>query len=98
MLRTLAQRRRSIFHKLMLQWIQDEVDSSDKLYLLHGRREPQKDGSPFPQTLRLRHYLFMVHTKKHRDTLTSVLLSMYQLAVEVLRWSDNQAAGQPDVH
>ena len=65
-------------------------------YLLHGRREPQKDGPPIPQTLRLRHYLFMVHTKKHRDALTSVLLSTHQLAVEVLRWSDHAHPREPD--
>ncbi|KAJ6447689.1 hypothetical protein C8R47DRAFT_1083542 [Mycena vitilis] len=46
---------KSVDTALMLQWIQNEVDSSDKLYLLKGRREPQKDEPPAPQTLRLRH-------------------------------------------
>jgi hypothetical protein len=73
----------------MLQWIQGEVDSSDKLYLLQGRREPQKDKPPAPQTLRLRHYLSMVKTQKHREALTSLLLSTHLLAVEVLRYGDH---------
>ncbi|KAJ7866260.1 hypothetical protein B0H14DRAFT_3594635 [Mycena olivaceomarginata] len=32
--------------KLMMEWLQEEIDSSDELYLLHGRQEPQKDKSP----------------------------------------------------
>lgn len=72
-----------------LDWIQRQVDSSDKLYLLHGRREPQKDKPPAPQTLRLRHYLSMVKTQKHREALTSLLLSTHLLAVEILRWGDH---------
>jgi hypothetical protein len=74
---------------LMLDWLQEAVDSSDKLYLIQGRREPQKDKPPAPQTLRLRHYLFMVKTQKHREALTSLLLSTHLLAVEILRYSDH---------
>jgi hypothetical protein len=74
---------------LMLQWLQGEVDSSDKLYLIQGRREPQKDKPSAPQTLRLRHYLFMVKTQKHREALTSLLMSTHLLAVEVLRYRDH---------
>ncbi|KAJ6458385.1 hypothetical protein C8R47DRAFT_995180 [Mycena vitilis] len=73
---------------LMLQWIQGEVDSSDKLYLLKGRREPQKDKPPAPQTLRLRHYLSMVKTQKHREAITSLLISTHLLAVEHPREND----------
>ncbi|KAJ7246142.1 hypothetical protein B0H12DRAFT_1306477 [Mycena haematopus] len=74
---------------LSMQWIQGELDSSEKLYLLKGRREPQKDKPPAPQTLRLRHYLFMVKTQKHREALTSLLLSTHLLAVEILRYGDH---------
>jgi hypothetical protein len=69
--------------KLMLQWIQGVIDSSEKLYLIQGHREPQKDKPPAPETLRLRHYLSMVNTQKHREALTSLLLSAHLLAVEV---------------
>jgi hypothetical protein len=34
---------RKYIEKCTLEWLQHEVDSSDKLYLLHGRHEPQKD-------------------------------------------------------
>jgi hypothetical protein len=74
---------------LMLKWLQGEVDSSDKLYLIQGRREPQKDKPAAPETLYLRHYLFMVKTQKHREALTSLLLSTHLLAVEVLRYSNH---------
>jgi hypothetical protein len=75
--------------RLMLQWIQGEVDSTDKLYLIQGRREPQKDKPPVPQTLRLQHYLSMVKTQKHREAITSLLLSTHLLAVEILRYGDH---------
>ncbi|KAJ7248235.1 hypothetical protein B0H12DRAFT_1020182 [Mycena haematopus] len=74
---------------LALQWLQREIDSSDKLYLLHGRREPQKDKPPVAITLYLRHYLIMVKTQKYREALTSVMLSTHQLAVERLRYVDH---------
>jgi hypothetical protein len=72
-----------------LGWLQHEVDSSVKLYLLHGRREPQKDKPPAQKTLYLRHYLFMVKTQEHREALTSILLSTHQLALEKLRHTDH---------
>jgi hypothetical protein len=72
-----------------LKWLQDEVDNSVKLYLLHGRREPQKDKPPAQKTLYLRHYLFMVRTQEHREALTSIMLSTHQLAVEKLRHGDH---------
>jgi len=75
--------------KLMLEWLQSSIDSSAKLYLLHGRLEPQKDTPPMQKTSIMRHYLTMVKTQKHRETLTSILLSTHQLAVEVLRYVDH---------
>jgi N-acetyl-anhydromuramyl-L-alanine amidase AmpD len=72
----------------MLEWLQAEIDSSEKIYLLHGRREPQKDKPPAQITSCMRHYLTMVKTQKHREALTSVLLSTHLLAVEVLRYVD----------
>jgi hypothetical protein len=61
-----------------LQWLQHEADSSVKLYLLHGRLEPQKDKPTARKMLYLRHYLFMVKTQEHRETLTSIILSTHQ--------------------
>ncbi|KAJ7161637.1 hypothetical protein C8R46DRAFT_1283929 [Mycena filopes] len=75
--------------KLMMEWLQGEIDSSDKLYLLHGRREPQKDKGPTQITSCMRHYLTMVKTQKHREAITSVLLSTHLLALEVLRYVDH---------
>ena len=78
-----------LVQKLMLEWLQGEVDSSEKLYLLHGCREPQKDARPTQVTSCMRHYLTMVRTQKHREAITSVLLSTHLLAVEVLRYIDH---------
>jgi hypothetical protein len=82
-----------LVQKLMLEWLQGEIDSSDKLYLLHGRREPQKDKGPTQVTSCMRHYLTLVKTQKHREAITSVLLSTHLLAVEVLRYVNH--AHQP---
>jgi hypothetical protein len=42
---------RKLIEDSALKWFQQEVDSSDKLYLLHGRREPQKDKPAAQKTL-----------------------------------------------
>jgi hypothetical protein len=80
---------------LLREWLQNEIDSSDKLYLLHGRLEPQKDEGPAQVTSIMRHYLSMVKTQKHREALTSLLLSTHLLAVEVLRYVDHAYAPVP---
>jgi hypothetical protein len=72
--------------KLIKEWLQEEIDSSDKLYLLRGRLEPKKDKSPTQIVSTMRHYLTMVRTQTHRETLTSILLSTHQVAVEILRY------------
>ncbi|KAJ7267675.1 hypothetical protein B0H12DRAFT_1209080 [Mycena haematopus] len=82
-----------VVQKLMMEWLQAEIDSTDKLYLLHGRREPQKEKGPTQVTSCMRHYLSMVKTQKHREAITSIMLSTHQLAVEVLRYVDH--AHQP---
>src|ERR1700753_3337507 len=41
----------------------------------------------------MRHYLSMVQTPKHREAITSMLLSTHRLAVEILRYTDH--AHQP---
>ena len=69
----------------MLEWLQAEINSSEKLYLLHGRREPQMDKAPAQVTSAMRHYL-MVKTQKHRGAITSVLFATHLLAVEILRY------------
>jgi hypothetical protein len=68
-----------------LKWLHDEVDSSVKLSLLHGRREPPKDKPAAQKTLFLRHYLSVVKTQEHREAMTSIMLSTHQLALEKLR-------------
>ena len=73
----------------MLEWLQDAIDSSDKLYLIQGRIETQKDKPPTQIISKMRHYLSMVKTQKHREALTSLLLSTHQLAVEILRYVDH---------
>ncbi|KAJ7900679.1 hypothetical protein B0H14DRAFT_2330865 [Mycena olivaceomarginata] len=72
-----------------LKWLQDEVDLSVKLYLLHGRREPPKDKPAAQKTLFLRHYLSVVKTQEHREAMTSIMLSTHQLALEKLRHVDH---------
>ncbi|KAJ7936013.1 hypothetical protein B0H13DRAFT_1853716 [Mycena leptocephala] len=67
---------------LTLQWLQCEVDSTNKLYLLHGRWEPQKDKPPVAITLYLRYYLTMVKAQKHREALTSLMLSTINLPLK----------------
>ncbi|KAJ6481555.1 hypothetical protein C8R47DRAFT_1049836 [Mycena vitilis] len=76
--------------KLMMEWLQAEIDSSDKLYLLQGRLEPQKDKPPKQITSTMRHYLTLVKTQTHREALTSIMLSTHQLAVEILRYVDHE--------
>jgi hypothetical protein len=71
--------------KLMEEWLQDSINSSDKLHLLHGRLEPRKDKPPARMILKMRHYLSMVKTQTHREALTSLLLSTH---VEILRYVD----------
>jgi hypothetical protein len=74
---------------LMKEWLQESIDSNDKLYLLHGRLEPQKDKPPAQITSQMRHYLVMVKTRVHREALTSLLLSTHRLALGVLRYVDH---------
>jgi hypothetical protein len=81
-----------VVDKLMMEWLQAQIDSSDKLYLLRGRLEPQKDESKPPTQIisTMRHYLTMVKTQTHREALISILLSTHQLAVEILRYVDHE--------
>ncbi|KAJ7242477.1 hypothetical protein C8J57DRAFT_1557735 [Mycena rebaudengoi] len=72
-----------------LNWLQGEINSSEKLYLLHGRREPQKDKGPAQIVSCMWHYLILVKTQKYREALTSLLLSTHLLAVEILRYVDH---------
>jgi hypothetical protein len=76
-------------------WLQQEVDKSDKLYLLHGRREPQKDKPAVQKTLYMRHYLSMVTTPTHREALTSIMVSTHLLALERLRYVDHAKSPVP---
>lgn len=68
-------------------WLQRELDSSPKLYLIHGRLEPQDDKPPKRIICWFRHYL-EVPIAKHRIALTRMILSDHCLAIERLRWAD----------
>ncbi|KAJ6549537.1 hypothetical protein DFH09DRAFT_1086780 [Mycena vulgaris] len=46
-----AEAYRKTVEKCALEWLQREFDTSDKLYQLHGRLEPQKDKPPAQITL-----------------------------------------------
>ncbi len=54
-------------------WLQQTVDSSNTLYLLHDRKKPAKNKSPRRVTPTLRHYL-KVKIKEYRNTLIWTLL------------------------
>ncbi|PBK78454.1 hypothetical protein ARMSODRAFT_1030463, partial [Armillaria solidipes] len=75
------------------KWLQNEINCTDKLYLLHGRKEPQKNKPPAQVVLCMRHYLD-VPVLEHRTALTRVLLSNHLLALERMRWSEY---GKPKV-
>ncbi|KAJ7620092.1 hypothetical protein FB45DRAFT_754785, partial [Roridomyces roridus] len=75
--------------------LQQQVDNSEKLYLLHGRREPQKEKPPMQITLHMRHYLSMITVPEHREAVTSILLSTHQLALEKLRYADHADPSLP---
>ncbi len=72
--------------QLMEKWVLTEIADSEKLYLLHGRKEPRKGKAPIPVALKMRNYL-EVTTPKHRDAVVSIALSTHKLAVERLRWN-----------
>ncbi|PBK58839.1 hypothetical protein ARMSODRAFT_850017, partial [Armillaria solidipes] len=75
------------------KWLQNEINGTDKHYLLHGRKEPQKNKPPVQVVLCMRHYLD-VPVLEHRTALTRLLLSNHLLALERMRWSEY---GKPKV-
>jgi hypothetical protein len=70
--------------KCAAAWLDGELESSVRLYLLHGRLEPVEGKPPRKVVVSFRHYL-EVPTPKHRRALTRLLLSDHPLAVEQLR-------------
>ncbi len=74
-----------IVQRSMEEWVLTEVGNSEKLYLLHGRKEPRKGKAPVTVALKMRNYLD-VTTPKHRDAMVSIALSTHNSAVERLRW------------
>ena len=54
--------------KLMLEWLQDTIDSSEKLYSIQGRIEPQKDKPPTQIISKMWHYLNGEDTEASRGT------------------------------
>ncbi|KAJ7640141.1 hypothetical protein B0H17DRAFT_900630, partial [Mycena rosella] len=87
-----------LVQKLCMEWLQDEINSSEKLYLLHGRREPQKDKAPTQVTSYMRHHLSMpaqYQTAQTPRTRLSTHTVSLTLAVEVLRYVDHAYAPVP---
>jgi hypothetical protein len=77
-----------LFRVKMEGYIQSELETSPRLYLLQNRLEPGKDCPASLKTLHFRHYL-SVPNSVHRKALTSLLLSMHVLALEHLRWLEH---------
>jgi hypothetical protein len=55
-----------LVQKLMLEWLQGEIDTSDKLYLLHGRRKPRGGKRTRPS-----HFLHAALPNNGEDSETS---------------------------
>ncbi|PBK84342.1 hypothetical protein ARMGADRAFT_1048247 [Armillaria gallica] len=64
--------------------LQQQIDASPRLYLLHDRLEPLEGAAPTYRALFFWHYL-CVPMKKHRVALTQLILSDHCLAVKQLR-------------
>ena len=65
--------------EFMDSWLKAAIDDSPKLYLLHGRKVPDKDGAlPCHKTLHFQHYL-SVNNADHRKFITRLLLSCHLL-------------------
>ena len=65
--------------EFMDSWLKAAIDDSPKLYLLHGRKVPDKDGGlPRHKTLHFQHYL-SVNNADHRKFVTHLLLSCHLL-------------------
>ena len=65
-------------------WLDREIDSSVRLYLLHGCLEPVDGKLPKKVIMCLRHYL-QVPIPKHHLALTRLVLADHPLAMEQLR-------------
>ncbi len=63
--------------------LQQQIDSSTRLYLLHNRLEPLEGAAPAYRAMFLWHYL-SVRVAKHRVALTRLILSDHCLAIEQL--------------
>ncbi|KAJ3516411.1 hypothetical protein NMY22_g14215 [Coprinellus aureogranulatus] len=68
--------------------LQRQVNASPKLYLLHGRLEPDQNGvlnQAVP--MMLRHYL-KINNVRHRVALSRIILSGHRYGIEALRRTD----------
>jgi hypothetical protein len=76
---------------LMTAHMQSLIDNSPKLYLLHGRLEPNGKGGLTQKSLHFRHYLNVANIR-YRVCLTRLLLSCHPLALERLRYPEHRRA------
>ena len=89
-----------LVRKYASAWLDCEIQSSVRLYLLHGPLEPVEDKPPWKITVCFHHYL-EVPTPKHHHALTRVtrlLLSDHPLAVEQLRRTSRYHPSVPHAH
>jgi hypothetical protein len=80
---TLERLKRSIYSQ-MVGTIERRIADNHRLFLLHDRREPQKDDNPKVLHLGLRHYLTQVSNPSHRRAITKLIFGedSYRLHAE----------------
>jgi hypothetical protein len=75
---------RSEIKKKMVWGMEEQICSNPLLYLIHNRREPQKDDKPRRVPLKLRHYLTQVRVSSHRWAITKLLFGEDQYALHAM--------------
>ncbi|KAF6755306.1 hypothetical protein DFP72DRAFT_885901, partial [Ephemerocybe angulata] len=73
----------------MDQYLHAKVEGTDRLSLLHGRKEDDGKGGEVVVVRKLRHYL-RVYNPGHRKALARVLLSDHRLATRVRRYTGGE--------
>ncbi|KAF6744223.1 hypothetical protein DFP72DRAFT_760671, partial [Ephemerocybe angulata] len=73
--------------------LQTKFESTDRLELLHGRKEEDHAGEEVQQVRKLRQYL-RVYNPGHRRALARMLLSDHRLASRVRRYTGGEVEQQ----
>ncbi|KAF6743848.1 hypothetical protein DFP72DRAFT_747631, partial [Ephemerocybe angulata] len=77
----------------MDRYLMAKFESTERLSLLHGRREEDRTGEEVQQVRKLRQYL-RVYNPGHRKALARMLLSDHRLASRVRRYTGGEAEQQ----